>query len=76
MLLAISSARSHGQERRSTQWHRLRGRFPVEVLCLVDGLVREERLPRARRAQTFEKEAISLRKQVSERRASARMHDL
>ena len=76
MLMAISSARADGQERRSTLWHRLRGRFPFEVLLVIDGLVRTVRLARAQRAETFEKEAINLRKQVSEGVISACMHAL
>ena len=56
--------RNSGRERDLTVWHAKRGRLPFDVLSLIDITVRGLRLPRAQRAETFEKQAISLRKEV------------
>ena len=47
-----------GRPLRLTQWHRTSGEFPIDVLGLINNRVAAEPLSAARRAETFELQAL------------------
>lgn len=68
-LMAVASRRALKRFGRPlTTWHEAAGELPIDALRIIDAHVSSVSLPRVRREQTYELQAIQLRKQIDELR--------